>query len=368
MSLLEDGQRIRSTYQVERFLGQGAFAEVYRVRHRFLGRQAMKVFKRIGTIEETEQMLGEAILLSQIGHPNIVRVFDADTVSTSAGQRGFFTMEYVAGGSLESFWVSHRDRFVPVESTVRILGQLCEGLAVAHSEKPPIIHRDITPQNILVGYDTSGLRARVSDFGLAKRTHPLTELASTRGTLAFKAPESLRNMQSDSCAGDVWAIGTIAYLLLTDTLPYEDPGGSSKSFLGAHHRTPPVSPQRFNSEVDEPLERIVLQALDPDPKSRTPDAGALAKELTGWQLQRRQQQSKKGVDLPPQTSKTVLGVPSPADEGEARRMATQALLLSRQASALQEAADLMEEAFNKSPELRGDYEHKLRLWRKGVVT
>lgn len=367
MRLLEDGQRIRSTYQVERFLGQGAFAEVYRVRHRFLGRQAMKVFKRIGTIEETEQMLGEAILLSQIGHPNIVRVFDADTVSTSAGQCGFFTMEYVAGGNLESFWVSHRDRFVPVESTVRILSQICEGLAVAHSEKPPIIHRDLTPQNILVGYDTSGLRARVSDFGLAKRTHPLTELASTRGTLAFKAPESLKNMQCDSRVGDVWAIGTIAYLLLADTLPYEDPGGSS-SFFGSHHRTPPISPQRFNSEVDESLERIVLQALNPDPRSRTSDAGALAKELAGWQLQRRQRQSKEVVDLPPQTSKTVLGVPSPADEGKARRMAAQALLLSQQASSLQEAADLMEEAFNKSPELRGDHEHKLRLWRKGVVT
>ena len=70
MRLLEDGQIIRDTYEVERFLGEGAFAEVYRVRHRFLGRQAMKVFKRVGmSLDEINDMLGEAILLSRIGQP-----------------------------------------------------------------------------------------------------------------------------------------------------------------------------------------------------------------------------------------------------------------------------------------------------------
>ena len=60
MPLLSDGQLIRGTYEVERFLGEGAFAEVYRVRHRFLGRQAMKVFKRSGmTLPEIEEMLGD---------------------------------------------------------------------------------------------------------------------------------------------------------------------------------------------------------------------------------------------------------------------------------------------------------------------
>ena len=77
MGLLVEGQKLRGTYEVERYLGEGAFAEVYRVRHRFLGRQAMKVFKMTGmSLQETEAMLDEAILLSRLGHPNIVRVFD----------------------------------------------------------------------------------------------------------------------------------------------------------------------------------------------------------------------------------------------------------------------------------------------------
>jgi hypothetical protein len=102
MSLLQEKEVIRGTYEVERLLGEGAFAEVYRVKHRFLGRQAMKVFKMVGmTIEETEEMLGEALVLSRIGHPNIVRVFDANITGTSRGISGFFTMEYVAGGSLD---------------------------------------------------------------------------------------------------------------------------------------------------------------------------------------------------------------------------------------------------------------------------
>lgn len=362
MRLLEDGQRVGDTYEVERYLGEGAFAEVYRVRHDIFGRQAMKVFKRTGTAAETKSMLGEAIMLSRIGHPNIVRVFHAGTVATPAGMSGYFTMEYVAGGSLQSFWVSHRERFVPVEDSVRILHQVSEGLAVAHSAQPAIVHRDITPQNILVGYDTDGLRAKLGDFGLARNLNPMTMLASTKGTLAFKAPESLRNQQGDSRAGDVWALGTIAYLLLTDTLPCEDDGPTS--YFGLRRRLPPRAPHELNAEVDEELERIVLRALDPDPTSRTPDAGALATDLARWRAGRHPQQAP----TPRTTSKGVLGNHSPANEEEAERLVGQARALARQATTLPEAADLMAEAFNRSPKLRAAHEHRLRLWRKGVLT
>jgi serine/threonine-protein kinase len=367
MRLLTDGLRIQDRYEVERFLGEGAFAEVYRVHHHILGRQAMKVFKRTGTAEDTTAMLGEAIMLSQIGHPNIIRMFDAGTVTTERGECGFFTMEYVAGGNLQTFWASHRDRFVPVEVTVRILHQIAEGLGVAHSGRPPIVHRDITPQNVLVGYDANGLRARISDFGLAKRIDPLTMLASTKGTLAFKAPESLRNGWGDSQAGDVWAIGTIAYLLLTDTLPYEDNGGPT-SFFGTQHRRPPRPPHQLNAEVDEELDRIVLAALNPDLTERTPDASALAWDFARWRGRHSTSEAKRAVDLPQATSKTVLGRQSPVDHVEALRLVEQALSLARQATTLPEAADVMEVAFNKSGGLRAEYEPRLRLWRKGIVT
>src|ERR1035438_1422656 len=133
MRLLEDGQVIRETYEVERFLGEGAFAEVYRVKHRFLGRQAMKVFKRVGmNLDEIQETLGEAILLSKIGHPNIVRVFDANIVETEKGTCGYFTMEHIPGGSLDKMWRSYGHRFVPIETAVDLTKQVCRCIAQAH--------------------------------------------------------------------------------------------------------------------------------------------------------------------------------------------------------------------------------------------
>ena len=172
MRLLEEGQVIRDTYEVERFLGEGAFAEVYRVRHRFLGRQAMKVFKRVGMdIKEIEEMLGEAILLSQIGHPNIVRVFDANVLQSTRGICGYFTMENIPGGSLDKFWRSHGTKIVPVETAVDLTKQVCRGISLAHREKPPIVHRDIKPQNIIRQRDGEIF---LVDFGAVQDTYQNT--------------------------------------------------------------------------------------------------------------------------------------------------------------------------------------------------
>lgn len=188
MGLLQEGHKVRDTYEVERYLGEGAFAEVYRVRHKFLGRQAMKVFKLPGlTASEVELMLGEAVLLSRLDHPNIVRMFNADVITLQEQNYGFFTMEYVAGGSLDQFWQSYGSQFMPVQTAVEIIKQICRGLSAAHSQNPPFIHRDIKPQNILIGYEGDGLRARLSDFGLAKRVNPLTLMASAKGTRSFKS-------------------------------------------------------------------------------------------------------------------------------------------------------------------------------------
>jgi serine/threonine protein kinase len=358
MALLHEGQVIRSTYEVERFIGEGAFAEVYRVKHRFLGRQAMKVFKIPGiTSDETEAMLGEAIMLSRIGHPNIVRVFDANVTETSKGICGFFTMEYVAGGNLDQFWRSHGSRFVPTETAVNILQQVCRGLAIAHDENPPIVHRDIKPANILVGYDGGGLRARVSDFGLARRVNPLTLLATTRGTLLFKAPEAVKDRYADSCTADVWALGCTLYLLLTDRLPYPDEE--------RHFDVRPLPPSRVNVQVDAALDRVALKALSIEPGVRYRNAGELLTDLERW--------SARATAKPPMAagasdmSKTALGTYSPDNESHAHRLAAQAVSIARQRGRLTEAADLMEEAFNKLPALRVEYAGRVKLWRRGIV-
>ncbi|MEU6854105.1 serine/threonine-protein kinase [Actinacidiphila alni] len=273
--LLREGRRVGTGYVVERFLGAGAYAEVYRVRHRYLGRQAMKVFKRLGSRAVAEEMLAEAVLLTRLGHPHIVRVFDAGTVPTLSGERAYFTMEYVAGGTLERFRHGHlaRGEHVPVADTLRILRQIGSGLALAHAETPPIVHRDITTQNILIGYDAQGLRARLGDFGLATPTDPATLLASAQGVLDFKPPETLLGFRGDSPTGDVWALGVVGYLLLTDVFPY--PKGVAGWISGSYRRAPPVPPRDLNPDVGPLLEDVVLQALHPDRTRRPRDAAAL---------------------------------------------------------------------------------------------
>lgn len=364
MPLLTDGQVIRDTYEVERFLGQGAFAEVYRVKHRFLGRQAMKVFKRVGiTLDEIHEMLSEATLLSRIGHPNIIRVFDANVFDTPTGVCGYFTMEHISGGSLDKFWHSYGVQFVPVETTVDLMKQVCRGIAQAHQEKPPVIHRDIKPHNILVGYETDGLRARVSDFGLAKKVNPLTLLATAAGTLAFKPPEAFSERKGDSPAADVWAIGTTMYLLLTDQLPFDIPadvGWGAKNLFDKDV----VPPTQINPDADKGLDDIVLRTLQKRPESRHRTARELLESLDSWRPVAREA-TPKAKTFSSEPSKSVLGMPSPADEKLAQHLVERAFQ-ARQDGRLAEAADLMEEAFNKSPHLRENYASQVKLWRCGI--
>ena len=335
--LLHPGQRVGHSYEVERYLGEGAYAEVYRVRHRYLGRLAMKVFKQVGTPAETARMLGEAVLLSRLSHPNIVRVFDADTVTAADGEHGFFTTEYIGGGTLHDFHAAHPDRVVPVATAVDLLGQVCDGLAVAHAQRPPIVHRDLIPQNVLVGREGGGLRARIADFGLARRADPVSHRLSGQGTLAFKPPEALLDPDGDSPAGDVFAVGVLGYLLLTGALPYGEPDGPAAWRAG---RPRPIPPADLNPEVDSAVSDLLLGALEPDPRRRPADAAALRAQLSAWSA------GQAGAVLTERVAR-------------ARRLAA--------AGELSAAADLLDEVLAEDPGLRKRYAHQVAAWRKGVL-
>jgi eukaryotic-like serine/threonine-protein kinase len=368
MHLLDEGQTINNKWRVERFLGEGGFAEVYRVRHRIFGRQAMKVFKRVGMkLEEVEEILQEAILLAGINHPNIVRVFDADTTETTHGTCCFFTMEYIAGGTVEQFWKSFGNQFVPVETTVHLMRQVVGGLCLAHSNNPPIVHRDIKPQNILVGYDNAGLRARVADFGLAKRFNVLTMALTGLGTRMFKPPEVLKNLKADSPAGDIWALGTCFYLLLTDRFPFADSLDLERLGQDPSERNL-VAASKLNVRVDRHLDSIVSRCLASNPGDRFQNAMELLEALKAWKPGSRKRETKSldGTEFS-EVSKNSIGRDSALDERTAREMIEEALELSRYAGKLDEAADVLEEALNKWPRLRMDYEYKIRIWRKGIA-
>ncbi|HVT04954.1 MAG TPA: serine/threonine-protein kinase, partial [Thermoanaerobaculia bacterium] len=266
-------------------------------------------------------------------------------------------------GSLEKFWHSFGSRLVPIETTIDLIKQVCRGLSLAHRENPPIIHRDIKPQNILVGYEADGLRARVSDFGLAKKVNPLTLLATGAGTPAFKPPEVFVAEKGDSCAGDVWAIGTTLYLLLTDRLPLAPPAGAAwdaPEFLDE----PVPPPSEINPDANKALDHVVLKSLQKRPEDRYATATELLNALERWKPGATDSASASRI-LSSEPSKTVLGAQSPASERRAESLVERALD-ARKRGRLSEAADLMEEAFNMSQELRSKYSPQVKLWRCGI--
>ncbi|GAB2967236.1 serine/threonine-protein kinase [Saccharothrix stipae] len=355
MTLLNAGDRVSDTLVIDRLLGEGAFAEVHRVRHEYLGWQAMKLFKKVASKAETRAMLGEARLLSTLGHPNIIRFFEASTVQTPEGLRGFFTMEYVPGGNLERLAAAHRPA-VPTDLVSEVMAQIAAGLAVAHDQDPPIVHRDLTLANILVGYDGAGMRVRVSDFGLAKRADPFTHLASAQGTYAFMAPEVLRN-KGYSCASDVWSVGTIAYLLLTNHVPFDD-GQPFASYSLARFTKPLLPPSSYNDTVDRELDRIVMATLEVDPANRPATALVLGEAL---------RERRRRLDRRPAEPVRHDTAPARPATGRARRLADEALALARVPGELDRAADLLEEAVTLSSHIRELHLHRLILWRRGVM-
>lgn len=361
MALLGKGTEIRGIYTVERLIGEGAFSEVYRVKHRYLGRQALKLFKTpCASEDEVRTRLDEAALLSHLGHPNIIRVFDADLLDLDGQTHGYFTTEYLPGGNLEEFWQHNQQGVFPLEMLMDILIQVTRGLAVAHASDPPIIHRDIKPQNILIGFDGEKLRAVLCDFGLARHVNPLTLLATAMGTLPFKPPEVFNDQRLESTASDVWGIGCCLYLLLAGRFPYHVLEALNikffptfkEEFLPAGH---------FNVDVDKDLDALIQAALEKDVKKRLPNAAALLERLESWKASARAEKSNvvdaHFVDLPV----------SPKTPGELELMITQAEALARFPGKLHLAAEILASAISRDPALGEKYSRKLKLWRKGLA-
>ena len=168
------GQIIRDTYAVVRHLGSGAFGDVYLARHRYMGLQAMKVFPRNDGVDALE----EAYLLAKLSHSNIVRMFEANEFEWEGERFGYFSMEYVEGGTLLSVILTD----LSLDARIGLAKDILAGLAFAHSQVPPIIHRDISPRRTfsLRNHKIVCVRRSV-DFGLAKHVDRQSLVASAAG-------------------------------------------------------------------------------------------------------------------------------------------------------------------------------------------
>jgi serine/threonine-protein kinase len=163
----------------------------------------------------------------------------------------------------------------------------------------------------------------------------------------------------------VWALGSTLYLLLTDQLPYGDVNASNARDAN-HFQQPFIPASRLNIQVGAALDRILSRALTVEPRRRYANAKEMLADLEKWRPDTGAAGKLAYTTNSSGLSKTALGSQTPPDSGLAQEMSGQALQLARQAGHLKEAADLMEEAFNKWPALRERYEYRLTLWRRGV--
>lgn len=281
-SRLEPGTDIGGTYEVESFLGAGAYGDVYRVRHRFLGVQALKLIEVGPDAPPIADLLNEARVLARLSHPHVVRLFDADLYEVNGQQaRPFLTMEYLPFGTLATL-MQRRIRLTPVEA-FDAARQMLLGLDAAHSLDPPVLHRDVTPGNVLVAA-TQPLTLKLSDFGLAAHVHPDTRLLRAAGTIRYQPPEASWGYATE--ASDLYAVALILYEMLTGMPAFSvaagvdlGTGAGVAEALRRSRDAPPAPPSRFRSQLPPGTDELIVSALAPRPEDRFRSARAFAETI-----------------------------------------------------------------------------------------
>jgi eukaryotic-like serine/threonine-protein kinase len=266
---LQRGVRIRDL-EVVQFLGSGAYGQVYEVVHPFLGKQALKLIE-VGTdAPPVDELLAEAHVLAKIVHPNVVRLFDAGLAEVEGWEQPFLTMELMLGGTLGA--LQRRRLRLEIDEALDMGIQLLAGLDAAHALSPPVLHRDITPGNILIA-DESPVQVKLSDFGLAAHVHPETRLLRAAGTIKYQPPEAALGYATT--ASDVFAVGLILFELVTgvSAFPIGDSYalGTSVGVAQAIRRTrenPAQPPSRFRASVSPDLDAVMSRALALRPADR----------------------------------------------------------------------------------------------------
>ena len=283
--LLYKGEEINNTYEVIFFIGEGAFGEVYRVKHKFFDEfQVMKVFKN-KYVEKTDlnEVINEGRILTRLAHPNVVKVFEINTFNKNEKDHYFITMSFVAGESLSQLVNRKIQLDVPVATSIIV--DVLKGLTSAHKNNPTIIHRDINPDNILLSYDNHKPVGILGDFGIAKLLDQVRKLSGAGGRYIYFAPECFMDIYLP--ASDVFSAGVVLYKILTGVHPWEydfdhytlDDNEEVTKMINLGRKESPKPPSFFNEDIDEQLEKVVMKSLENDMEDRYRTAGSFLKAL-----------------------------------------------------------------------------------------
>ncbi len=254
------GMLLGGTFRVRGELGRGGMGVVYDAMDEALERRvAIKQLQRVEgvTTDDLERLLKEARLVAKLSHPHIAQIF---TVLTEGDL--FLVFEYIDGQPLHQ--ILSRNRTLPAAQVRQVLSEVAAALDYAHSQK--IIHRDLKPSNIMITKDGA---AKVMDFGIAHQSRGTAEATMTvaSGTPQYMAPEQA--LGSVSKASDVYALGVMAYEMLTGARPFEGP-----DFLEQKLRKEFVPPSKRDPRLPPGFDAFFASVFEPDPTKRPPDANS----------------------------------------------------------------------------------------------
>jgi serine/threonine-protein kinase len=273
-------------YQLVLELASGGMGTVHVARHLgAAGFERLVVVKRVhphllGNREFSDMFRDEARVAALIRHPNVVSVSDVVELEGEL----FLVMEYCESHALSTMLKSARTLLqqpLPIAITLRIFADMLAGLNAAHEAKDMmgqplhVVHRDVSPQNIIVGID--GV-TRLIDFGVAKAARRLTETrsGSLKGKLAYMSPEQARGVPLDRRA-DLFATGATLHEALTGVRLFK--GENEADTLGKLLHSPIPAPSAVESTVSSELDRVTLKALARDPEKRYQTAADFLEDL-----------------------------------------------------------------------------------------
>jgi serine/threonine protein kinase/tetratricopeptide (TPR) repeat protein len=272
-------------FRLIRRIGVGGMSEVYEAEQDRPRR--LVALKLIHPLQMSPAMLRrfefEVEVLGRLEHPGIARVYEAGTEQTSIGPQPYFAMELVRGRRLDH-WVAMKQP--DLARRLQILIDICD--AVQHAHQHGVIHRDLKPSNIMITEDGE---AKVLDFGVAAAVEPTggpAQAAATMHTATGQIIGTLQYMSPEQAAGDVraldtrsdvYALGVIAYQLLSDRLPYEVSDKPLPEAVRVICDTPPTRLGTIDRSLRGDLETIVFKALAKEKQQRYPSSAELAADV-----------------------------------------------------------------------------------------
>jgi len=278
-------------YVLHKKVARGGMAELFLADYvRRDGFKRKVAIKRIlphlaGNQDFIKMFTREARLAALLQHPNIVQIFDYGKIENAY----FIAMEYIDGKNLGEI-IAALKKGLPIDKAIFIISRICKGLDYSHTKRDEntgepfhIVHRDISPQNLLISYQGE---VKISDFGISKaKSEPsLTQAGVVKGKMAYLSPEQALGESIDHQA-DIYALGLVFYETLTGKRVYR-----FSSDVDAIRSIPKMDIEPVSNlvpEVHENLNRIVMKCLEKQKDLRYQSVSALYDDLTTFKKERK---------------------------------------------------------------------------------